>query len=195
MARVQAAMVPVLRKGWNAQTNSTYAKLEQINEMLVPLYTSEGFAASFTTDASPIQNHVRIICTLSNFGFSRIYPLDLPIDNAGLKGNDNKTMVHGVVSSLSYGRRVLLTLAFNVAVRDADKDGNGMGPEAERPDVEYITDPQRSTLIDMLTEKNLAEKWLCSKLRIKSLDLADLEANRYPLAVKLIEDQKPVGGR
>jgi hypothetical protein len=195
MARVQSAMTQVVRKGWNEQTKSTYAKLEDINNMLVPIYTSEGFAVSFSTDVSPIQGYVRTVCTLSNFGFSRTYPLDLPPDNAGLKGNDNKTMVHAIVSSGSYARRVLLTMAFNVAVKGADQDGNGMGPEAERADIEYITEEQHSRLVDQLTEKGLAEKWLCSKMRIKSLELCDLEAARYPLAEKIIADQKPVGGR
>jgi hypothetical protein len=43
-------------------------------------------------------------------GHSRHYQADVPIDNTGPKGAQNKTMTHGFGSALSYGRRYLKLL-------------------------------------------------------------------------------------
>jgi hypothetical protein len=124
LARAQAAMPIVARKAQNTQTNSKYARLEAIVEAISPVYTAEGFALSFDTAEAPKAGDIRIVSILSHAaGHSRQYHIDMPPDEAGAKGNVNKTRVHATGSTNSYARRYLICMIFNVATGD-DNDGN-----------------------------------------------------------------------
>lgn len=133
MTDVQAALKPVFRNKHNDQTRSNFADFEQVWNAMNPVVTGHGFALSFGTDNSPLGGFIRIVCDCSHVqGHSRRYFVDLPIDNMGLKGNANKTALHGVGSTMSYGRRYLAMLIFNVALTNEDNDGNG---DALEPDI------------------------------------------------------------
>lgn len=190
MARVQGRILPVLKNKKNKQTDSWYADLNAICDMVTPIYSSEGFSASFGTDLSPLEGYTRTILTLAHHaGFEKVYPLDLPVDNKGMKEEKpNKTIVHGIKSSHTYARNILITMAFNIAQKDSDDDGNAAGRMAEEQDVDYIDDKQHGTLVDMLAEKNLSPRWLCGKLRVD--DLESLPADRFNIAVAEIQKMK-----
>jgi hypothetical protein len=49
-----------------------------------------------------------------------------------MRGSPNKTAIHGFGSAMSYGRRYLLLLIFNLAMRHEDNDGNHINPETGR---------------------------------------------------------------
>jgi hypothetical protein len=124
LARAQALMPTVARKASNTQTDSKYAKLEAIVEAISPIYTAEGFALSFDTADAPKAGDIRIVSILSHAaGHSRQYHIDMPPDEAGIKGNVNKTRLHATGSTNSYARRYLICMIFNVATMD-DNDGN-----------------------------------------------------------------------
>ena len=127
MARAQAKITPVVNNAHNDQTQSNYAKLSAINKAIMPIYSAEGLSVSFDTDESPIKDHMRIVAIVSHAaGHSRRYHLDMPLDNVGIKGSVNKTMVHARGSTASYTRRYLVCMIFNVSTED-DNDGNGVG--------------------------------------------------------------------
>ena len=131
---VQANLPKIERKAWNDQTRSHYAKLEAVNAALVPVYSAHGLSISWGTDQSPIEGYIRVVGDLSHIaGHTRRYFLDIPLDNAGIKGNDNKTKVHATGSSLSYARRYLTLMMFNASTYD-DKDGNGDKPLPDAPE-------------------------------------------------------------
>ena len=124
MQSAQAEMPTVLRDAKNPQTNSSYARLETVSKVMSPIITKHGFAMSFGTDVSPLPDHYRVTCELSHAaGFTRRYHADVPIDGVGIKGAANKTMTHALGSTLSYGRRYLKLMIFDVATTD-DDDGN-----------------------------------------------------------------------
>jgi len=133
MTAAQAEIEPVVRKKANEQTRSKYATLEAIHQMVVPVVTKHGFSMTFGTEDSKIEGHYRIVCQLSHrSGHSERYTADIPIDRAGLKGNDNKTATHAFGSTMSYGRRYLTLLIFNVATMD-DNDGNRPKTNSTKP--------------------------------------------------------------
>lgn len=130
MARAQNEMEPVVRTAHNKQTNSKYAVLENIIEQLAPVWTRHGFAISFGTGDCPIEGYYRVECELTHSaGHSKRYHADLPCDMTGIQGSVNKTGIHGFGSTMSYGRRYLVCMVFNVAVKTEDDDGNAADPE------------------------------------------------------------------
>ena len=126
MVRAQNRIRPVTRRSVNTHTNSSYAKLEDIDRAISPIFTEEGFSLSFGTADSRLPGHVRITCDcMHSAGHTKIYQLDLPIDAAGSGGKTNKTGVQANGSTISYGRRYLTQMIFNVTTTDDDNDGNG----------------------------------------------------------------------
>lgn len=123
MTACQKEMPAILRNKNNQQTSSRYADLEAINEVIVPIYTHHGFSLSFSTDDCPVADHYRVTCLVSRSGYSRLYKGDIPNDVTGLKGNANKTRTHAFGSTMSYGRRYVTLLIFNITLTNEDNDG------------------------------------------------------------------------
>lgn len=141
MSDCQAEMPKVLRDATNPSTNSRYARLESLNKAAIPVYTRHGFSLSFGSADCPTVDYHRITCVVSHKGgHTRNYQVDLPRDDMGAKGNQNKTKMHGAGSTFSYGRRYLTLLIFNISLVNEDDDGNGQnerpkprGPMSEPP--------------------------------------------------------------
>lgn len=120
----------------NPQTHSWYPTYAALDREIRPVYSENGFALSFDTEAGTAENIVRVICHVSHSGgHTRTYRVDMPADGKGAKGNDVMTKTHAAGSAMSYGMRYLLKLIFNVAVGVDidDDDGNGAdsGPHAK----------------------------------------------------------------
>lgn len=128
-ARAQEKIQPVAAKYWNDQTKSRFSKLEAINRMALPIWTVEGFSLSFNTVKPEQDKWIRIEGILSHKGgHTRKYYVELPPDEAGFKGNANKTGVQAAGSTNSYGRRYLTMMIWNVTTFD-DQDGNAGGTQ------------------------------------------------------------------
>ena len=114
MALAQAEMQPVLRNARNDVTNSRYADLEAVDAAIRPVYTRHGFNLTFNSE--PIDGAaVRIVCETSHLaGHTKEYRLDAALDLTGPKGTGNKTPLHGLGSSISYLRRYLIGMIWNV---------------------------------------------------------------------------------
>jgi hypothetical protein len=124
MREAQSKMPQLKKDARNPQTNSLYTRLETLNRAAVPIYTAHGFSLSFGTAESPLPEHRRITCRVSHCaGHSQNCFLDLPLDMVGLKGSPNKTAIHGYGSTISYGRRYLTMMIFNISTGE-DVDGN-----------------------------------------------------------------------
>jgi len=135
MEEAQREMPIVKNDSQNSQTNSRYAKLKTLARLAVPIFTKHGFSLSFGTADCPTPDCVRVTCKVSHhLGHSEHRQCDVPLDILGAKGNPNKTRTHGFGSSLSYGRRYLTLLIFNIATSD-DDDGQAAGGSAEGPEV------------------------------------------------------------
>lgn len=146
MKEAQEAMPQVVRDAENSQTHSKYSRLETLAKVMNPVITRYGFSMSFGTDDSHMAGHYRVTCKVSHTGgHSRDYHADIPVDDVGAKGMKNKTLTHAFGSSMSYGRRYLTLLIFNVTMKDEDDDGNRAGSGA-------ITDDQKETLVGLIKD-------------------------------------------
>jgi hypothetical protein len=141
MASAQAEMMPVIRDATNTHTKSKYAKLETIDAQMRPIYTRHGFSVRFGSQPSPRESWIRIICTVAHSaGHYEMNHLDAPPDDVGTRGTVNKTPIQSVGSSVSYLRRYLLCMCFNIVLSDdidPDTDGEA-GRRSREPEPEPL---------------------------------------------------------
>jgi ERF superfamily len=128
MNRVQSELEPVRRAGFNPQTKSHYATLDQVVNAVNPVATRHGFNISFGSDRSDIPEHYGVTCMVGHTsGCTKLYRHDVPADSTGPGGSRNKTNTHAWASAMTYGKRYLLTGIFNLSTGVEDDDGNRAG--------------------------------------------------------------------
>lgn len=185
MAVAQAEMPQVVRKAKNTQTNSKYATLEAVNDAIQPIITKHGFGLSFGTEECPHKDHYRVTCDVTHSGGGeKRYYADVPIDAAGIKGVVNKTATHAFGSTMSYGRRYLTLLIFNVATKD-DDDGNKAGGMTED---NAITPQQCETLQRRIVE--IGADLIGFQNFFKIERVADLPAREYQRAMNMLAQRE-----
>lgn len=135
MAACQKEVRQVAPDAYNGQTKSRYATYSALDAVLRPVYSRHGFAISYDTDASPVEECIRVMAIVMRGGFSRTYKIDMPRDGKGAKGGDVMTKTHATGAGMQYGMRYLLKAIFNIAIGDLDNDGNAPKGGAE-PDPE-----------------------------------------------------------
>lgn len=181
-AIAQAHILPVIKRKFNKQTQSNYAELSNIIETAQPIYTNEGFSVTFDEGDCPKDGHARILANVLHYqGHKEQYHLDIPLDGVGIKGNANMTPIHGKASCVSYGKKYLLCMIWNIPTSDID--GNIIQKET-------ISQQQLSTLLDLINAKELSEKQINEYLKIEKLE--DLPASEYMKAMSAINIAKKV---
>ncbi len=124
MTAAQIDMRPVAVDANNPQTKSRYASYGALDGAIRPIYTTRGFSLSFGTGEGAPADHVRITCRIAhNAGHRETAHLDMPADGKGAKGGDVMTKTHATGAAITYGRRYLLGMIFNIAISQ-DNDGN-----------------------------------------------------------------------
>lgn len=153
---------PIAKNRVNPETKSKYADLAALAEGLDPIMRRHGFAQSFGTADCPIPAHYRVTCAMSHSaGHTRDYQADVPVDNTGPKGSQNKTMTHGFGSALSYGRRYLKLLIADVPTTDDDGGAAGRGAT--------IDDAQIANLQQLASAAGADLERFCKYYRITSI--------------------------
>jgi hypothetical protein len=123
MARVAEEQEPVVRDAKNPHIGNKYARLETIDAALRPIYSKHGFSVRYGSEPAA-DGRLHITCTVAHAaGHSETLGLSAPLDALGTGGRASKTGVQAVGSSVTYLRRYLLTMAFNVVTTDDDDDG------------------------------------------------------------------------
>jgi len=128
MSEAQGEMLPVVRDAKNSHLGNRYAKLETIDAAMRPVYTAHGFSVRYGSAPAPTEGMIRITCTVAHSGgyFEESY-LDSPISSAGSQGGRSATTpVQAIGSAITYLRRYLLSMAFNVVLSDDDDDGEAL---------------------------------------------------------------------
>ncbi len=179
MADAQAEMVPVLRSATNAHTKSRYARLEDIDTAIRPLITRHGFSLTFDNPDQTVDGIVVTCAVAHRDGHVRSYKIAGARDDKGAQGNANKTPIQAIGSTISYLRRYLTCMIFNVALTNDDTDGNEISP---------ITARQARDLEVLLTETGADRAKFLAFLRVD--DLADLSSRDYPKARAALEQKK-----
>jgi hypothetical protein len=148
MKAAQEEIRPVVKDAENSHTRTRYALLETIDKRIRPIYTKHGFSLSFNSAPPAIPGSVRILCSVRHdVGHTEPYELEGALDVSGAKGSNNKTDIQGLGSTVSYLRRYLTCMIFNVVLTKEDNDGAAT--------VQFISEDQVDNVASMLEECGL----------------------------------------
>lgn len=175
MAAAQGEMAPVTRDATNDQTRSRYARLETIDAAIRPIYTRHGFTLEFNSEAIDGPNE-RIVCEVSHIsGHSKKFQLEAAPDIAGPQGKANKTQLHGLASTVSYLRRYLTCMIFNIVLSNEDNDGNRRAPANDTGELagraqadelqRLLAECSANGVVDETSERNFLAKMNLADLR------------------------------
>ncbi len=119
----------------------SFAKLEDIDAVIKPIYTGEGFSVSFDSKPTVDGKMIEVTGLFSAHGHKETRSITIPPDNSG-----GKNGTQGIASSLAYAKRHLLKMFFNIVERGKDMDG------AKLKDLAPITEEQALDVLSALTE-------------------------------------------
>jgi hypothetical protein len=127
--------------------NSKFAKLEKIDRIAYPIYTSHGFSLHWSEAECGQPEWTRLKCVVLHSGGHREeHFLQGPMDDKGPKGVANKTGIQGMGSTWSYLQRRLLTMIFNIRIVGEDNDGRGGQPQPAGASKPEPPDPAREAI-------------------------------------------------
>lgn len=193
MQKAQAEMRPVLLNASNDQTRSRYATYEALDSAIRPIYTRHGFTLSFNMADCPLEGHVRIVCEVACGGHSTFPHIDMPADGKGAKGGDVMTKTHATGAAITYGRRYLLGMIFNITTTK-DDDGNSASgnPDLALP----ITADQFIELRDLLEQSGSNETAMLGYVKaekIEDMNLAQYAKAKNAMVTKINFNKKKAG--
>lgn len=181
MMEAQDEIKPVVRDAENSHTHSKYARLETIDARIRPIYAKHGFSLSFNSAEPRSKDAVRVLCDVRHIaGYAKTYELEGDIDVSGAKGTSNKTSIQGLGSSVSYLRRYLTLMIFNVTLTDEDNDGNGFGQISEER-AQHLR-----LLVDQLddTQKDRFYRFMGN-----IADVSEIQARDFPRALQALNSK------
>lgn len=183
-SRARAKMPAIIKATLNPNTKSYYAKLDHLTPIICPIYEAEQLQVdwipnreAFTRGRVGLEMAVRYT---PNAWVEKIY-LEADPDSKGPKGGDQKTEVQGMISSVSYIKRNLHILFWDLHFLDkADNDGNTRGPYTDAPPAgksEVITAAQALDLVDLAKATGASETKICEFAKVNRFE--ELPVNLY----------------
>ena len=171
MATAQSELRQIAVDSANPQTRSRYASYGALDKAVRPIYSRHGLSLTFDTGDAPAE-HVRVVAHVAKGGFSREYHIDMPADGKGAKGGDVMTRTHATGSAVTYGRRYLLSMIFNLAVGEGDDDGNAAADTNG-----HISPEQLAALRELITRTKAVEKKFLTYMGVEKLE--DIKARFF----------------
>lgn len=154
---------------------STYAKYEDIDDVIRPLLIQNGFSLRFNSRES--SGKVVITGTLAHRdGHSITDEIPLAIDASGSKNN-----VQGVGSTIAYGKRYLVGMLLNLVFEGEDDDGQSAGYKP-------LSDDQATEIKDMLRDTGADVKKFLEYMDADNVDAID--ASDYGKAITALRRKK-----
>lgn len=184
MVDAQTEMPMVVRDAINDHTRTRYARLETIDERIRPVYTRHGFSLSFdgTTQAD---RSIEVTCIVSHReGHTRSYKLAGELDGVGAQGKANKTGIQAIGSTVSYLRRYLTCMIFNIVLGNEDRDGTA----AERMPQGNISVIQKDELTALMQETSADAAKFLAFMQVPCLD--ELPASKFVQARGMLLKKK-----
>ncbi len=124
LKRIQRQLKSIPKRGWNPDTKSPFATSEDIDSEIQKLLDDENMTLSFVPAVSANAEEVLIIGSLSLGAFTKTYPLPMPADGKGPKGGGVMSRTHATGSAITYGKRYLKNMIFDLRFKEVDDDGN-----------------------------------------------------------------------
>jgi len=136
MSRLQKVL-PIISK--TAKTNNAkYAKHEDIEAQIKPLYTAEGFSVDYTSHTKENGRIVFYGMLSHEDGHTKTAEFETSPDTSG-----SKNATQAIASAMTYAQRYLLKMLFNLVFLNEDDDGYAANHN-------YITQDQANEIITMI---------------------------------------------
>lgn len=162
----------------------TYATLEKVSRDIDPVARKHGFSLSYDAEPADAGTIRVVVDVMHTSGMTRRYRFPtLVADDVGIKGSRNKTQVQGSGSSVSYARRYLKCMVFDIAIAGEDIDGAKAKAAAKR-EVEIIpaiTEEQVVQLIELCEAVECPKERFCTHMGVKGIAL--IPAREFDAAV------------
>ena len=181
MREAQGEMRHVAADANNPQTKSRYATYAALDTKVRPIYSKHGFSLSFYSGEGAPEGCIRIACKVSRGGHTERPYIDMPADGKGAKGGDVMTKTHATGAGVTYGRRYLLGMIFNLVIGD-DDDGNTAGSG------DKITMDQVQELIALCEEVSADKEAFCKYFRIEGI--AEMPTKDFPRAIAALNKKR-----
>lgn len=186
MTACQMEIAPIFRDSQNPSNKSKYAKYEKVDAAIRPIYTRHGFSLSFGSAAPSLPGNIKVTCVCRHsMGHEEHYELESGVDDVGIKGEKNKTAIQGSGSSVSYIRRYLTGMIFNVVYTNEDNDGQNTAKT-------FISEAKRDIILQALDRNGKTADQLCRAMKIESL--ADIEDRHFDAVIARINAPKESAG-
>ena len=187
MQAAQEATRPISQDAANTQTKSKYASYAKLDGALRPIYTRNGFSISFSTADGAAEGYVRVVCRIAHRGgHAETAHLDMPADGKGAKGGDVMTKTHATMSAVSYARRGLLKMIFNIA--EGEDDGNAAGGPGG-----YVTEDQLEELGRLIAETKTDLRKFLEYMGVDAI--FSIPAKQFSKAKQALESKKKQGAK
>lgn len=184
MAEAQAEMPRVLKNKDNTHTKSKYSDLAAVDAAMKPVITKYGFSLSFNTVATEQKGFVRVGVTVAHKdGHETYHEDDFPLDDSGAKGNSNKTGIQAWGSTVTYARRYMKLMVFDVATSE-DNDGN-----AQPQPVQMIGLEEMKTLDDLLEQSGVDRKEFLAYAKAEGM--GDIKQQNFKHLKGVLESRLP----
>lgn len=186
MAEAKREIGPVIARQTNEHTRSTYADLGDIAPIVDPIIARHGFSIDYDEEPCEKQGEIRVVAEIMHSGGHRKKKgINVALDKAGSGGKVNKTDIQAKGSTITYARRYLKLMAFDIAV--TDNDGNRGEDIEEDWEFDKITDVQVAELEHLFTIWDLDQEAFCAAVDVKSLE--DIPASGFEKAKRIIENR------
>lgn len=143
-------------KTTSGTTSYNHASLGNVTDKISSELSKYGLSASWKTQQEG--TNVTVTCRVSHImGHYEETSLTAAPDNSG-----GKNSIQALGSTISYLERYTILAITGLATYDQDDDAKGV--------VEYISDKEKSTIVDMLSAKGKTEAKFLEYLKCESLD-------------------------
>jgi len=158
-----------------------FATWEDVDSILRPIMRKHGFSVSFTMETNPTGGFI-VHGTLAHAaGHSKAYSMPLPND-----AGPGRNALQAAGSTLSYGKRYLAEMMFNIVRTGQDDDGRAGGGGG------VISEEQKAELVDLMAEKGADTKRFLAFFQIATIEdllAADFDRARTMILAKKKEAQ------
>jgi hypothetical protein len=178
MADTQRELTPVARDSFNPQTRSRYASYHAIDKAIRPVYTRHGLGVSFDEDQNSPEGFIRVLAFVTKGRHSKTFHYDSPIVTQGLAGKTMMTLTHARASAVTYAKRYLVGMIFNLSTGE-DDDGNAAASPSDT-----IDDEQIGTLTELIESVGADKAKFLRFFKIEQLP--ELPAKRFQEAVNML---------
>ena len=172
--------IPVVVKDKKGDRGITYASLEKVSRSLDPVLKDHGFTITYGMADNPDPEKFRITATLRHRGgHSAEFFADIPFSITGPKGAPIMSKTQGAGAAISFGRRYLKLMMFDITIANEDVDGAA---------VQTVGSDELLKLNQLIKNTQTNVEDFCAHYGIEAVP--DLPLSKYKAAVNLLEQKE-----